>query len=66
MYPGVRLRMNKILKKNKKKKIVVLDIPLLLEGKINNKKDVLIFDLKKLFFHKQSNNKDLCFFFFQN
>ena len=48
IHPEVRLRMNKFLKKNKKKKIVVLDIPLLLEGKINNKKDVLIFvDAKK-------------------
>ena len=39
----VRLLMNKFLKKNKKKKFVVLDIPLLLENKINNKKDILIF-----------------------
>jgi len=39
----VRLRMKKFLKKNKKKNFVVLDIPLLLEGKINKKKDVLIF-----------------------
>ena len=39
----VRLRMKKFLKKNKKKKFVVLDIPLLLEGKINKKKDILIF-----------------------
>ena len=31
------------LNKNKNKKIVILDIPLLLENKINNKKDVLIF-----------------------
>ena len=35
--------MNDFLKKNKHKKIVVLDIPLLLENKINNKKDILIF-----------------------
>ena len=48
IHPEVRLRMNKFLKKNKKKKIIILDIPLLLEGKINNKKDVLIFvDAKK-------------------
>ena len=48
IHPEVRLRMNKFLKKNKKKKIIVLDIPLLLEGKINNKKDILIFvDAKK-------------------
>ena len=48
IHPEVRLRMNKFLNKNKKKKAIVLDIPLLLEGKINNKKDVLIFvDAKK-------------------
>ena len=35
--------MNNFLKKNKNKKIVVLDIPLLLENKINKKNDVLIF-----------------------
>ena len=29
--------------KNKKKKLVILDIPLLLENKINNKNDILIF-----------------------
>ena len=31
------------LKKNKHRKIVVLDVPLLLENKINKKKDILIF-----------------------
>ena len=36
------------LKKNKNKKIVILDIPLLLENKINKKKDILVFvDSKK-------------------
>ena len=39
----VRKKMNIFLKKNKNKKIVILDIPLLLENKINNKEDVLIF-----------------------
>ena len=40
--------MKLFLKKNKNKKIVILDIPLLLENKINNKKDILIFvDSKK-------------------
>ena len=39
----VRKKMNNFLKKNKNKKIVVLDIPLLLENKINKKNDVLIF-----------------------
>ncbi len=35
--------MNIFLRKNKNKKIVILDIPLLLENKINKKNDVLIF-----------------------
>ena len=44
----IRKRMNAFLKKNTKKKIVILDIPLLLENKINNKNDVLIYvDSKK-------------------
>ena len=43
IHPEVRLRMDKFLNKNKKKKAVVLDIPLLLEGKINKKEDILVF-----------------------
>ena len=39
----VRKKMNDFLRKNKQKKFVVLDIPLLLENKINKKKDILIF-----------------------
>ena len=39
----VRKKMNNFLKKNKNKKLIVLDIPLLLENKINKKKDILIF-----------------------
>ena len=39
----IRNQMNIFLKKNKHKKIVILDIPLLLENKINRKKDILIF-----------------------
>jgi len=35
--------MNHFLKKNKNKKVVILDIPLLLENKIDKKKDILIF-----------------------
>ena len=35
--------MRLFLKKNKNKKVVVLDIPLLLENKIHNKKDILVF-----------------------
>ena len=39
----IRAKLNLFLKKNIKKKIIILDIPLLLENKINNKKDILIF-----------------------
>ena len=39
----IRKKMNNFLKKNKNKKIVILDIPLLLENKINKKKDILVF-----------------------
>ena len=35
--------MNKFINKNKKKKAIVLDIPLLLEGRSNKKKDILVF-----------------------
>ena len=44
----VRKKMNEFIKKNRNKKIVILDIPLLLENKINNKEDILVFvDSKK-------------------
>ena len=39
----VRKKMNDFLKKNKHKKFIVLDVPLLLENKIYKKKDILIF-----------------------
>ena len=37
------------LDKNNNKKIVILDIPLLLENKINNKNDILVFVQSKKF-----------------
>ena len=43
VHAEVRKKMNLFLRKNKNKKIVILDIPLLLENKINKKKDILIF-----------------------
>mgnify|MGYP000849773804 CR=1 FL=1 len=49
----IRKKMNIFLSKNRNKKIVVLDIPLLLENKINKKNDILVFvhskksDIKK-------------------
>ena len=39
----VRKKMKIFIKKNKNKKIIILDIPLLLENKISRKRDVLIF-----------------------
>ena len=39
----VRKKMNIFLNKNKNKKLIILDIPLLLENKIYNKNDILIF-----------------------
>ena len=40
--------MNNFVKKNKHKKFVILDIPLLMENKINKKNDILVFvDAKK-------------------
>ena len=48
IHPEIRIRMNAFIKKNKNKKIVVLDIPLLIENKINKKNDIIIFvDAKK-------------------
>jgi len=43
VHPIVRLRMNKFINKNKKNKIIILDIPLLLENKIDKKTDILVF-----------------------
>jgi len=43
IHPEVRSIMNKFIKKNKNKKIVVLDIPLLMENKINKRNDIIIF-----------------------
>ena len=48
VHPIVRSNMLSFIKKNKKKKAVVLDIPLYFENKINKKKDIIVFvDSKK-------------------
>ena len=39
----IRKKLNIFLSKNRNKKIVILDIPLLLENKINKKNDILVF-----------------------
>ena len=67
----VRKKMNIFLRKNKNKKIVILDIPLLLENNINSKKDILVFveskksDILKRLKKRGSFNKQL-FNKFQN
>ena len=43
VHPIVRKHLQKFLKKNKKRKVVILDIPLFLENKLDNKNDVIIF-----------------------
>tara|TARA_B100000029_G_scaffold363016_1_gene356064 strand:- start:5284 stop:5862 length:579 start_codon:yes stop_codon:yes gene_type:complete len=43
IHPEIRLRMNDFIKKNKNKKFVILDVPLLIENRINKKNDILIF-----------------------
>ena len=64
VHSEVRKRMKFFLRKNKNKKAIILDIPLLLENKINKKNDVLIFIdankkniLKKLKKRKNFNSK---------
>ena len=43
VHKEIRNKMHLFLKENKNKKIIILDIPLLLENKINRKRDILIF-----------------------
>jgi dephospho-CoA kinase len=43
IHPEIRMKMKQFIKKNKNKKMVILDIPLLIENKMNKKKDILIF-----------------------
>ena len=50
VHAEIRKKMNIFLRNNRNKKIIILDIPLLLENKINKKNDILIF--------VQANQKD--------
>ena len=55
----VRKKMSIFLRKNKNKKIIILDIPLLLENKINKKKDILVFvESKKSDIFKRLKKRD--------
>ena len=54
IHPAIRHKMYKFITRNKRKKYIMLDIPLLLENKLNKKKDILIFvEAKKKELHKR-------------
>jgi dephospho-CoA kinase len=65
VHPLVRQKMNFFLEKNKNKKFVILDVPLLLENKLNKKGDILIFvdskksDILKRLTKRKNFNKEL-------
>ena len=43
IHPEIRKNLNIFVKNNKQKKLIVLDIPLLIENKINKKSDIIVF-----------------------
>ena len=43
IHPEIRKKLSIFLKKYKKRKAVILDIPLLLENKLNQKNDIIVF-----------------------
>ena len=51
VHPEVKKELKNFIKKNSKKKFVILDIPLFLENKLNKKRDIIIFI--------QSSNKEV-------
>ena len=58
VHPVIRSNMSNFIKKNKNKKFVILDIPLIMENKINKKNDILIFiDAKKKEINKRLKKK---------
>ena len=65
VHKEIRKKMELFLNKNKNKKIVILDIPLLLENKISTKNDVLVFveskkkDIEKRLLKRQKFNRKL-------
>ena len=65
VHTEVKKKMNLFFKKNKSKKFVVLDVPLLLENKLNKKSDILIFvdskksDILKKLIKRKNFNKEL-------
>ena len=65
IHQEIRKKLFLFLKKNKNKKILILDIPLLLENKLHKKKDILIyiqskkFDILKRLKKRKNYNKKL-------
>jgi dephospho-CoA kinase len=65
VHVEIRKKLNIFLKKNKNKKFVILDIPLLLENKINKRKDILVYvqskksDILKNFKKRKNFNKKI-------
>ena len=65
VHKEIRKKFKLFLNKNKNKKIIIMDIPLLLENKINNKTDILIFveskksDIDKRLKKRKNYNKKL-------
>ena len=65
VHAEIRKKMNFFLEKNKNKKFVILDVPLLLENKLNKKGDILIFvdskksDILKRLTKRKNFNKEL-------
>ena len=43
IHPIVRKKMKKFFRENKRRKFVILDVPLYLENRLNTKKDIIIF-----------------------
>ena len=65
VHKEIRKKLNLFLRKNKNKKVVILDIPLLIENKLFNKKDILVFvdskkkDIDKKIVKRSNYNKKL-------
>ena len=58
VHKEIKKKLRLFIKKNANKKMVILDIPLLLENKLNNKKDILIFvQAKKYDIYKRLNKR---------
>jgi len=58
VHPQIRKSLSIFVKKNKNKKFIVLDIPLLIENKINKKNDIIVFvDSKKKEINKRLKKK---------